>query len=174
MSSCSHKRFYSKWGVFTVLCFAQLHICSNCKDAEIIGAIISAVAHASSFIFSEVCHALTLSKRLSSYAVFWCYSQLWICLSDGINCIDDASHKELFQFTVQSSCFFFSGSLFFIKSNWMAVFTAQYCSCSSREVGGERCFIFLPRTNFSMQCGTGLMTVMLMMLTLPPAPASVQ
>lgn len=49
----------------------------------------------------------------------------------------------------------------------------QYSSLS-REVGGERGFICIPRTKFSMQCGTGLMTVMLMMLTLPPAPASVQ
>lgn len=46
--------------------------------------------------------------------------------------------------------------------------------CTDVVAGGERRFIFLPRTNFSMQCGTGLMTVMLMMLTLPPAPASVQ
>lgn len=77
----SDKRFYSKSGAFIViledlglnehvLCFAQLHICSSCEDAEMIGAIISAVAHASNFIFSEVCHALTLCKRLSSYAVF--------------------------------------------------------------------------------------------------------
>lgn len=51
---------------------------------------------------------------------------------------------------------------------------SQHSSCKSREAGGERCFIFLPRTNFSIQCGTGLMTAMLMMLTLPPAPASVQ
>lgn len=114
-------------------------------------------------IFSPVIFYYTVLLSLfMSFYIFLTCSLHWWCISQWA--ISIHSTELLFLFLSEHT-------LYQVQLNGGV---QERTSCSSRRVrSGER-FIFLPRTNFSMQCGTGLMTVMLMMLTLPPVPASVQ